>query len=122
MFNNQFGNNYNPFGYQQAGSNVLYVGGADDVARQFVPANSSYIFIDNKDNNIIYEKITDNRGRFEVRTFKKVAYEPAKEQEQSIDLTNYVKLSDFKELQSKIKSIEEKLSKPVGSITNGTTK
>ena len=88
-----FGNNYNmPYGMMPTGfpynnnlsapppqtpnasmtnTNKIYVNGEDDARNRWLPPNSDYIFLDN-DKAIIYQKIVDSKGQFEIKAFSNI--------------------------------------------------
>ena len=108
-------------------TNKIYVNGIEDVRNRSLLPNSDYIFLDN-DNAIIYQKIVDSKGQFEVKAFDIVPHIEQKEtkSENNIDLSNYVKVTDLEPLQNDIKILKEKLlSKPAEikkvDVLNGTT-
>lgn len=92
-------------------TNKIFVSGIDDVKnnRNLLP-NSDYIFLDN-DKPILYQKIVDGTGKFEVKAF---SISPLKDTETSnnsnkSDLSNYVPLKDFEALQARLNGIERQI-------------
>ncbi len=151
MFENNFMNPYNnfntmptatqPYGYPlnpyignmgnsaqqhsnmptQTNTNKIYVNGIEDVRNRPLPANSDYIFLDN-DNAIIYQKIVDSKGQFEVKAFDispRTAQDSPKGQgvDNSVD---YVQKTDLEPLQTEILKLKEQLAELKGGIDNGT--
>ena len=93
LYRNNYTNNYPyemPYGYaptynapqpvpQQAPSmntNKIFVNGIDDVRSRIVPPNSDFMFLDN-DKPLIYQKIVDAKGQFEVKVFDIVPHKDA---------------------------------------------
>lgn len=151
MFENNFTNPYNnfntmptatqPYGYPlnpfmgnfmnptqqntniptQTNTNKIYVNGIEDVRNRRLPANSDYIFLDN-DNAIIYQKIVDAKGQFEVKAFDispRNAQESPKGQgvDNSVD---YVQKTDLEPLQTEILRLKEQLAELKKGENNGT--
>ena len=85
-------------------TNKVYVSNADAVRNKELPANSDYIFLDN-DKPILYQKIVDGKGQFEVKMFKITPYEEPERVE-----TDYAKASALTALEDKIKALEAKIS------------
>lgn len=126
MFGNNYTNPYQfnstptatqPYGYpinnfntntQVPYTNKIYVNGIEDVRNKSLPFGSDYIFLDN-DKPILYQKIVSNNGQFDVKQFKIVPLE-TQPQSNSVDLSEYVKLSDLDPIISKLKNIEDRLN------------
>ena len=88
MYHNSYTNNYPyeiPYGYnptptynapmqappQQApatNTNKIFVNDIEDVRRRIVPPNSDFMFLDN-DKPMLYQKIVDAKGQFEIKVF-----------------------------------------------------
>lgn len=98
--------------YSATNTNKIYVSGIDDVKKRELPPNSDVLFIDN-DKDIIYEKIVDSKGQFEIKMFDLGVHKPedAKEEVPSIDLSGYVKTTDLEPLQREIKGLKEQVIK-----------
>lgn len=123
MWNNGFQNmnaygNMQPFGYAannyslpQTNTNKLYVSGIEDVRQRQMPNGSDFIFLDN-DKPILYQKIVDSTGQFEIKTFSIAPYLPQDEPKpsQSIDLSSYAKTSDLEPIKAELQAIKDKLS------------
>lgn len=148
MFENNFINPYNnfntmptatqPYGYPlnpyignvtqqhsniptQTNTNKIYVNGIEDVRNRPLPANSDFIFLDN-DNAIIYQKLVDGKGQFEVKAFD---ISPRTAQESPKDKTmenpsNYVQKTDLEPLQMEILKLKEQLASLKGETNDGT--
>ena len=103
----------------QTNTNKIYVSGIDDVRNRQLPNNSDVIYLDN-DKPILYQKVVDGKGQFEVKAFSIVPYSPQDNDsaKQSVDLSNYVKIEDLEPIKSELRSIQEKLSRQ-GVKTNG---
>lgn len=94
----------------QTNTNKIYVSGIDDVRSRMLPQNSDYIFLDN-DKPIIYQKIVDGKGQFEVKAFEIVPYSAQNQTKdnQSIDLSCYAKTSDLEPIKAELQSIKDRL-------------
>ena len=101
----------------QTNTNKIFVSGMDDVRNRFIPPNSDFIFLDN-DKPIIYQKVVDGKGQFEVKAFAITPYS-AQETAPSTDMSNYVTVGEFNALKDEIKSLQEKLVARQGG-NNGT--
>lgn len=103
---NQYSNNYQQ--PAQTSTNKIYVNGIDDARNRVFPANSDYMMLDN-DKPLLYQKVVDNKGQFEVKAFKITPYSPDSEpkHDNSIDLSSYAKIDDLKPLESEIKALRE---------------
>lgn len=124
-------NSYNFYGqpYSQpywqptpTNTNKIFVSGIDEVRNKVLMPNSDYIFIQN-DGNILYEKIVDTKGQFEIKTVylsEKAPEIETKEKEQ-VDFTEYAKTSEIKAIRQEIESLKEKLGKVavVPEVVNG---
>ena len=106
----------------QINTNKLYVNGIDDVRNRYLPPNSNYIFLDN-DKPLLYQKIVDGTGQFEVKAFTITPYntQETTKQEPSIDLSSYAKISDIEEIKNEIQAIKDKLTSKQGANSNGTS-
>lgn len=127
----QFGNGYtNPYGYgyqlqvpqpqqtpTQINTNKIYVSGIDEVRQRQLPNGSDMLFLDN-DKPLLYQKIVDGKGQFEVKAFQITPYSPVEtaKDSQPINLSDYVKTSDLEPIKAELQAIKDKL----GSKANGT--
>lgn len=93
-------------------TNKIYVSGIEEVKQRYVPFNSDILFIDN-DKPLIYQKIVDSKGQFEVKIFDITPHidELDTKETSSINLSNYVLKSDFDALESEIKGLKDKITK-----------
>lgn len=127
-----FGNNFNsPFGYNsmptatqpygypmvsypqtqpqqtpQTNTNKIYVTGIDDVRNRMLPTSSDYVFLDN-DKPLLYQKIVDSKGQFDVKVFDII---PHVEKPESDKTKDFVPRSEFTALQNKIANIEDAIA------------
>lgn len=128
-FNGGYGNNpYSPYGYatpnygynaqpqqqmqpSQINTNKIYVSGIDEVRQRQLPNGSDVIFLDN-DKPLLYQKIVDGKGQFEVKAFTITPYLPqeAAKDTQSIDLSAYAKTSDLEPIKAELEAIKDKLN------------
>ena len=124
-FGNGFGNSYptgtQPYGYPytmqqaqvpqaQTNTNKIYVSGIEDVRQRNLPFNSDIIFLDN-DKPILYQKIVDSKGQFEVKAFTIVPYsaQDSEKTSQSMDLSMYAKTTDLEQIRAELKAIKDKI-------------
>lgn len=93
-------------------TNKIFVAGIDDVKSKSLPVNSDFIFLDN-DKPILYQKTVDSKGQFEVKVFEIREAKPEDEQkeETSINLSNYVTLSEFEALKGQIDDLKNEITK-----------
>lgn len=137
----QYGNSYptatQPYGYpmggynmatmaqpqmpQQTNTNKIYVSGIEDVRQRQLPNGSDVIFLDN-DKPILYQKIVDGKGQFEVKAFNITPYSPVEAEKQggAIDLSNYVKTTDLEPIKAELEDIKNKLLNKEAVLNNGT--
>ena len=98
----------------QLSTNIIYVNGIDDVRNRQMPYNSDTIFVDN-DKPLVYRKIVNDRGQFEVKTFSVTEYT-----EPTTPVVSPVSREEFESLQREVVSIRDTLiPKPIGD-NNGT--
>ena len=135
MYRNSYmnGYSYDPYGYnntmynppvqqtpQQAPStntNMIFVNGIDDVRSRVIPPNSTFMFLDN-DKPVIYQKIVDAKGQFEVKIFDIVPHKESVTPEQS----NYALRSDLDNVYAELNNIKTQLNKIGGSANEPITK
>lgn len=93
-------------------TNKIYVSGIDDVKSRFLSPNSDVLFIDN-DKPILYQKVVDSKGQFEIKIFDITLHNEQQEEKKSdtIDLSGYVLKTDLEPLQSEIKALNDKIQK-----------
>ena len=121
-YSNMYGYNYGqPYNYQmpsytptqaQTNTNKIYVSGIDDAKKRPLPSNSDFILLDN-DKPILYQKLVDGTGQFEIKVFDIVPHV-----EQTEDMPGYVLKDEFETLKNKLTEIETKLLK--GDSVDGT--
>lgn len=111
-----FGYPLNPYQQQQpqmpmhTQTNIVYVSGLEEVkAKQLMP-NSEMMFADN-DKPILYKKIVDSKGQYEVKMFKISPYEPAQAVNNSdvYDLSAYAKITDIEEIRASIEELKKRI-------------
>lgn len=104
-----------PVHIPQLSTNIVYVNGIDDVRNRQMPYNSDTIFVDN-DKPLIYRKIVNDRGQFEVKIFSVTEYtEPA-----ATPAVSPVSREEFENLQREVVSLRDTLiPKSIGD-NNGT--
>lgn len=93
-------------------TNKIFVSGIDDVKSKPLSANSDFIFLDN-DKPILYQKTVDSKGQFEVKAFEIHEIKPQEKQKEdnSINLSNYVTLTEFEALKGQIDELKNKITK-----------
>ena len=102
----------------QTNTNKIYVSGIDDVRGRFLPPNSDYIFLDN-DKPILYQKVVDSKGQFEVKAFTITPYS-AQESQSQIDMSVYAKQEQIEALRQEINAIKDKITPK--QVTNNVAK
>ena len=92
-------------------TNKIFVAGIDDVKSRNIPVNSDFIFLDN-DKPLLYQKSVDSKGQFEVKTFeiKEISLQDKPKEENSINLSNYVTLTEFEALKGQIDELKNKVT------------
>ena len=93
-------------------TNKIFVSSIDDVKSKSLPANSDFIFLDN-DKPILYQKTVDSKGQFEVKAFEihEIKPQEKKKEDNSINLSNYVTLTEFEALKGQIDELKNKITK-----------
>ena len=93
-------------------TNKIFVSSIDDVKSKSLPANSDFIFLDN-DKPILYQKTVDSKGQFEVKAFEIHEIKPQEKQNEdnSINLSDYVTLTEFEALKGQIDELKNKITK-----------
>lgn len=88
----------------QANTNEIFVNGYEDVRNRQLPPNSNYIFLDN-DKALLYEKIVDSKGQFEVKVYEIREKTNLNDEKcsNSIDLSMFVKTDEFRAFKDEIK-------------------
>ena len=138
-----YGNNYiNPYGYGNApynytpnynsytppaqntlsqtpnnlntNTNKIFVNGIEDVKSMRLPANSDYAFLDN-DKPILYQKVVDSKGQFEVTVYDIVPHK-----EEQAPASEYVLKTEFDKLTSELAALKEQIAK-LGGVKNEST-
>lgn len=92
-------------------TNKIYVNGLNDVKTKVQFANSDIFYFDNDNPSIVYEKIVDGTGHFEVKTFTLDEKKEEIKKEKSINLSEYAKTTDLQALKDEIKSLNDKIKK-----------
>lgn len=126
MYQNYFPNfnQFQPYNFNQSlptNTNKIYVNGLEDVRNRPLQANSDFIFLDN-DKPLIYQKIVDSKGQFEVKTFQiqEILPQASTKQEALNNLPTYVEKKEFDKLLSEFESFRSKFVSKKGE-SNGTT-
>ena len=93
-------------------TNKIFVSGIDDVKSKPLSANSDFIFLDN-DKPILYQKTVDSKGQFEVKAFEinEIKAQDRQKQPDTINLSNYVTLTEFEALKGQIDELKNKITK-----------
>ena len=110
-----------PTQMQQTNTNKIFVSSIDEVRQRQLPNNSDVIFLDN-DKPILYQKIVDGKGQFEVKAFSITPYSPVETEKttEPIDLSSYVKIADLEPIKAELKAIKDRLGNRQGGNNNGT--
>lgn len=131
-YSNPYNNNNNTYGYNTApytnyippaqinpattNTNKIFVSGIEDARGRYLPPNSDMMFLDN-DKPIIYQKIVDSKGQFEVKAYDIVPHTAEQPKTTMPDLSQYVLKSDFDKLLSEIDKFKAQLEM-LGGTTN----
>ena len=93
-------------------TNKIFVAGIDDVKSRNIPFNSDFIFLDN-DKPYLYQKTVDSKGQFEVKAFEinEIKAQDRQKQPDTINLSNYVTLTEFEALKGQIDELKNKITK-----------
>ena len=93
-------------------TNKIFVSSLDDVKSKSLPANSDFIFLDNG-KPILYQKTVDSKGQFEVKAFEihEIKAQDNQKQPDTINLSNYVTLTEFETLKGQIDELKNKITK-----------
>ena len=93
-------------------TNKIFVAGIDDVKSKSLPFNSDFIFLDN-DKPYLYQKTVDSKGQFEVKAFEinEIKAQDSQKQPDTINLSNYVTLTEFEALKGQIDELKNKITK-----------
>lgn len=116
--NNPYNNNYNNYMYGQQGgtsipqqnqqvtnTNKIFVNGLEDVRNMRLNPGSDFMFLDN-DKPLLYQKIVDNKGQFEVKTFDIIPH--VEKQENNVQNTEkYVSIEQFNLLLDEINELKD---------------
>ena len=110
--------------YPSTITNKIYVSSEEDVRSRYLPPNSDYIFLDN-DKPILYQKIVDSKGQFEVKVFNISQNLPEKqeEKEDTNKLSGFAKTEEIEQVRAEIQQLKEKLSprKTEGNVNGSGT-
>ena len=98
--------------YSATNTNKIFVSSIDDVKSKSLPANSDFIFLDN-DKPLLYQKTVDSKGQFEVKAFEinEIKAQDNQKQPDTINLSNYVTLTEFETLKGQIDELKNKITK-----------
>lgn len=112
--NNPYNNNYNYMYGQQGGTSIpqqnqqvtntnkIFVNGLEDVRNIRLTPGSDFMFLDN-DKPLLYQKVVDNKGQFEVKTFDIMPHIEKQETKPSNEIPEkYVSLEKFNDLSEKL--------------------
>lgn len=93
-------------------TNKIFVSSIEDVKNRQLPFNSDFIFLDN-DKPYLYQKTVDGKGQFEVKAFEihEIKAQDSQKQPDTINLSNYVTLTEFKALKGQIDELKNKITK-----------
>ena len=119
---NNYQNNLQQAQPVNTNTNKIYVSGIEDVRNTRLLPNSDMIYIDN-DKPLLYQKVVDGKGQFEVKSFKIIPYSPEQDtkKETSIDLSGYVEKGEFDALKQEFEAFKNKSTIKKVEVVNGTT-
>lgn len=133
QFGNGYSNPYSPYGYgyqqsqqqlqnAQINTNKIYVSGIEEVRQRQLPNGSDMLFLDN-DKPLLYQKIVDGKGQFEVKAFTITPYLPQEtaKDNSTIDLSGYAKTSDISEIRAELAQLKEQVASSK-EVKNGNAK
>lgn len=89
----------------QINTNKIFVSGIEEVKMKMLPPNSEWIYLDN-DKSILYQKVVDSSGHFEVKAFDIVEHT---EQSSTLQDTEYVSKKEFEKLQAEFSALRDKM-------------
>lgn len=103
----------------QSTTNIIFVSGLEDVKTRWQAPSTEMFYADN-DKPLLYKKQVYANGQFDVKTYDISEHLPDKDagKNDSIDLSGYVKTSDFEKIKEEIKSINEKLNSKKMEVQN----
>lgn len=93
-------------------TNQIFVNGIEDVRNRQVPPNGSFVFTDN-DKPILYEKIVDGKGQFEIKTYeiREITGQESTKHQDLEKFSDFVKKTDFEAFKAEFKKLENKITK-----------
>lgn len=92
-------------------TNEIFVSGIEDVKGRNTPINSSYMFLDN-DKALLYEKIVDGKGKYEIKTYEiKELKEQENTRQSNTNSTDFAKTTDIDALKAEIQGLKDKVAK-----------
>lgn len=119
--NNPYNNNYNNYMYgQQSGTSIpqqnqqnqqvtntnkIFVNGLEDVRNIRLTPGSDFMFLDN-DKPLLYQKVVDNKGQFEVKTFDIIPH-VEKEENNTQNTEKYVSIEQFNLLLDEVNELKD---------------
>lgn len=118
---NPYNNNYNNYMYgQQSGTSIpqqnqqnqqvtntnkIFVNGLEDVRNMRLTPGSDFMFLDN-DKPLLYQKVVDNKGQFEVKTFDIIPH-VEKEENNAQNTEKYVSIEQFNLLLDEVNELKD---------------
>lgn len=93
-------------------TNEIFVNGVEDVKTRVTPVNSSYMFLDN-DKALLYEKIVDSKGKYEIKTYeiKEINAQESPKTTESTNNSTFAKTTDVDALKAEIQGLKDKVMK-----------
>lgn len=93
-------------------TNKIFVSGLDEVKGKNLYPNSDMMFLDN-DKPILYQKVVDGKGQATYKMFDITPHDDTQDakNENSINLSNYVTLTEFEALKGQINELKNKITK-----------
>lgn len=134
--NNPYNNNYNNYMYGQQGgtsipqqnqqnqqvtnTNKIFVNGLEDVRNMRLIPGSDFMFLDN-DKPLLYQKVVDNKGQFEVKTFDIIPH-VEKEENNTQNTEKYVSIEQFNSLLNEVNELKDLIDLLKGDKHESTKK
>lgn len=104
--------NYQPQQQPKINTNKIFVSGIEDVKMRVLDPNSDFIFFDNE-KSMIYRKVVDGTGHFEVKAFDVIEHKEAEKQPnaaQPLNPQEFVRKEEFEALQNQINALAAKIN------------
>ena len=106
-------------------NSIIWVQGVEGAKAYQVPPNGIILLMDSENEGVFYIKVTDNIGMANLRVFRytEVTSQEVKKDSPQVDLSEYIKKSEFSTLLNEFfKEKEVKDEQPVSAITESKPK